>query len=619
VAHFVIDIERKASDLKQSEFETNVNDLAVQRVEIVSACLPGYPKYGASGYGHQMSLFESLGDDSTKRMSLENITMRWLPQFNSLSRGAVEYQFRPSSWDDYFSKVRGVREKVVDAFTNLRHVLANRGDAKLLDSRTWDESTRSLSGEFLLPKPAVDEWGFVAESNASKFGGGQRRKSSAISTLDPFNKAFNEYTRALGNFFSQAVQALVLAPNLRTAANKKARQAILDKGKEMGVHENSIRLSVLNGMDGCIALRRLQEVEQELQLRGRLGFEDGFAEKEIQEFVQTMRSWMSFCFPEQFTQASSKQKGAKRKKQTSRRRSKELKDCLEPTLNRVSQELKKLKKDGIDARVLSETVKWNGAPCLWIGFDVAHPLSSLLAIEILWKSLTIAFKPDRQKMARIKAIDWLWKKIVFVPLVQGRSLEKQALPNMSGVTNSRSDELESQLWRIFPKPIPDDAWDELALNAWEPQESWEMFDRFAAAYGALFHHVDHIADIFRCDVELDESGEEVLQNYLAVEQERASPFLQETFDACVAVLDLINDLDDEELLKRPNIVDCINILVEMKDAMIPKEGHNMTSTLTLDEIVEWRNRMKEALGLLGTARYLWVADSLGIAGFDNPA
>lgn len=617
VAHFVIDIERKASDLKQSEFETNVNDLAVQRVEIVSACLPGYPKYGASGYGHQMSLFESLGDDSTKRMPLENITMPWLPQFNSLSRGAVEYQFRPNSWDDYFSKVRKVREKVADAFTNLRHVLANRGDAKLLDSGVWDESKESLSGEFLLPKAAVDEWGFVAESNASKSGGGQRGQSSAISTLDPFNKAFNEYTRALGNFFSQAVQALVLAPNLRTAANQKARQAILDKAKEMGIHENSIRLSVLNGMDGCIALRRLQEVEQELQLGGRLGFDEGFAVKELQESVQTMRSWMSFCFPEQFTQAPSKRKGSKRKTQTSRRRSKELKDCLKPTLNRVSQELKKLKTEGIDARVLSETVKWNGDSCLWIGFDVEHPLSSLLAIELLWKSLTEAFKPDRQKMARIKAIDWLWKKIVFVPLVQGRSLEKQALPNMNGVTNSLSDELA--FWQTVPKDIPDDAWDELALNAWEPQESWEVFDRFAAAYGALFHHIDHIADISRCEVELDESGEEVLQNYLAIEQERASPFLQETFDACTAVLGLVNDIDDEELLERPNIVDCINILVEMKDAMIPKEGHNMTSTLTLDEIVQWRNRMKEALGLLGTARYLWIADSLGIAGFDAPA
>lgn len=546
VAHFVIDIERQASDLKQSEIETNVNDLAVQRVEIVSACLPGYPKYGASGYGHHMSLFESLGDDSTKRMPLENITMPWLPQFNSLSRGAVEYQFRPSSWDDYFSKVRGVREKVAEAFTNLRHVLANRGDAKLLDSGAWDESTLSLSGEFLLPKPAVDEWGFVAESNASKSGGGQRGRSSAISTLDPFNKAFNEYTRALGNFFSQAVQALVLASNLRTAANEKARQAILDKGKKMGVNENSIRLSVLNGMDGCIALRRLQEVEQELQLRGRLGFENGFAEKEIQEFVQTMHSWMSFCFPEQFTQASSKQKSSKQKKKTSRQRSKELKDCLKPTLNRVSQELKKLKRDGIDARVLNETVKWNGDPCLWISFDVEHPLSSLVAIELLWKSLTDAFKPDRQKIARIKAIDWLWKKIVFVPLVQVRSLEKQALPNMNGVTNPLSDELESQLWRSFPEPVPDDAWDNLALNAWDPQESWEIFDRFAAAYGGLFHHIDHIADISRCDVELDEEGEGVLQNYLAIERERASPFLQETFDACAAVLDLVNDLDNEE-------------------------------------------------------------------------
>lgn len=57
----------------------------------------------------------------------------------------------------------------------------------------------------------------------------------------------------------------------------------------------------------------------------------------------------------------------------------------------------------------------------------------------------------------------------------------------------------------------------------------------------------------------------------------------------------------------------------MQDAMIPKEGHRLTSTLTLDEIVEWRNRMKEALNLLGTARCLWIADSLGIAGFDHQA
>lgn len=127
VAHFVIDIERKASDLQGSELEASVNDLAVQRVEIVAACLPGYARYGAAGYGHQMSLFESLGDDSTKRMPIENIKMPWLPEFNALSRGAVEFEFRPDSWDDYFAMVRELREKVGNGFANLRQVLAKSG------------------------------------------------------------------------------------------------------------------------------------------------------------------------------------------------------------------------------------------------------------------------------------------------------------------------------------------------------------------------------------------------------------------------------------------------------------------------------------------------------------
>lgn len=213
-------------------------------------------------------------------------------------------------------------------------------------------------------------------------------------------------------------------------------------------------------------------------------------------------------------------------------------------------------------------------------------------------------------------MDWHWKRIILVPLVQGRSLERQALPNMNGVMHPLSDDLATQAWRLFPENIPEKAWDELGLAAWAPKDTWKVFDRFAGAYGALFHHVDHVADISRCEVKLDEYGEDVLRRYLAVEQERASPFLQETFDACAAVCNAISDLNDDDWVKRPNMVDCMRLVIGMKHAIYPKEEHNGESRLSLDEIVEWRNRMKEALSLLGTARYLWIADSLGHPGFD---
>ena len=56
VSHFAIDIDQKQSDLKREDEDTSVNDLSVQRVEIVGACLPGFARYGASGYGHQNEL-----------------------------------------------------------------------------------------------------------------------------------------------------------------------------------------------------------------------------------------------------------------------------------------------------------------------------------------------------------------------------------------------------------------------------------------------------------------------------------------------------------------------------------------------------------------------------------
>lgn len=107
------------------------------------------------------------------------------------------------------------------------------------------------------------------------------------------------------------------------------------------------------------------------------------------------------------------------------------------------------------------------------------------------------------------------------------------------------------------------------------------------------------------------------QNYLAVEQDRASPFLQETFDACAAVLHPIEDLNNDELAKRPNMLDCVKILVQMMGAIHPQKGRQGEHHMNLDEIVEWRNRMQEALSLLGIARYLWIADSLALQGFDG--
>ena len=130
-----------------------------------------------------------------------------------------------------------------------------------------------------------------------------------VTTLDPFNKAVNEYTRTVGNFMEQSIQALVLVPNLRSASNAAARKAVIGKAREVNIPENSVRLSVLNGMDACIAVRELHRIECLLSEDVKANdVGDSFRTSEQDEFVDTMCAWAVFCYPDQIlpkTRASS--------------------------------------------------------------------------------------------------------------------------------------------------------------------------------------------------------------------------------------------------------------------------------------------------------------------------
>ena len=562
-----------------------------------------------------MSFFTSLSDDSIKRIPIENIKLPWLPEFNSLSRGAVEYEHRPNTWGEYFIKVREIREKVVCVFNNLEQVLKNGGDVMLLDSVGWDECEKYLSGEFLLPKCAVDEWGFLTESRMAHLEGGVYTRFSSISTLDPFTKAFDEYTRTLSYFFSQALKALVLVPRLKTSVNEKSRRAILNMGEKIGVNENLIHLSVVNAIDACIALRVLQYTERGLLLRDRLGLDDSFAQNELDQFTETVRSWMFFCYPNQVLPNTAKQ-AQRKKKNTIGWRPKQLRDFLRSTENRLSQELKKLKNRGIDAKVLNELFPWNDEPCLWISFDTSHPLGSLIAVETVWRALVEAFRPDRDKIVRMKTIDYLWSKIVLVPLVQGRSLNREAYANMKSASYPFDEAPAKQLWRFVPEEIPKLAWDQLGVSEWTHPERKKVLDDFTTAYEITFQHLDHMADFTRCKVALDDDGKRILLEYLQRAAERVEPILKETLDTFSELLKHFPEFNEKLIEDRPNISNCLRLVLEIKDAFLPSKDFDSKCTLIIDAIEDWRNRLKDGLNLLGEARALWMADYFGITGFD---
>ena len=410
---------------------------------------------------------------------------------------------------------------------------------------------------------------------------------------------------------------MALVPHLNSATTESARRSILAKGVKLGITEHTIRLSVVNGMDAGVAVRQLHGTEEALLQHGRTEFDSQFAATECETIHSMMVTWAMFCFPEQITPNTLTQTKQKLRAKD-RRQNVEMRDSLRATMNRIDQSIKKLKQDGIIARILTEDVCWNEALALWISFDTSHPFGSFIAVEKLWFALVEAFRPDRDKIVRLKAIDWFWEKIVLLPLVQGRSIDRQAHSNMKGASYPLDENLEKQLWRFGLEKIPDAAWSELNISVWAHQSSWEVFDRFAASYSALFHHIDHVADFTRCKVDLDQLGTRILQQYLRVESKRAEPFFQETLDSCAALCTQFPELDDSVVSARPNIADCMRMIVRMRQCMMPTQDFCDSVNLSLNAMVDWRNRLKDGLQLLVGARALWIADSLGLDGFNYP-
>lgn len=631
VAHYAIDLDRQSTALRgrgnaSGSAEATIHDVTIERVELLSNLFAGKKRYGAVGYGHRMSLVAMPWDDADKPGVLaENLHAAWAPRFNALARGYVELRFRPESWADYFRLLQSIRESVLGVLDDLQQAILSlkksppSNGAVLLQNPTgWDECRRNLNGQFLLPKVAVDEWGFITESSSGKAADSRSQRYSGLHRFTPVLKAVGEYTRTVGNFMSHALECMVLVPHLRSAQSQSARNNLLATASKLGIRENSIRLSIVNGVDSCAAIEELQRAKRAVFGDEELpGADLKFPEREHRQFVSTITVWCMFVDGQRRTETREKANKKMRPRRGKLQKAIGIVDPLVQTKNRLKNSLQALRKNGIKAQILSETVPWNGMPALWISCDTNHPLATTNAIETMWHQLVGAFAPDRDKIVRVKAIDLLWSAIVLVPLVGGKSLERQALPHFKAVTHSEPPDLEQSPWRLFPEAIPDDVWPGLSLEHWEVQPSWAQFDRFAAAYGLLFHHVDHMADFNRLPEDLDELGLSLLQSYLNHETTRAQPLLQEVFDTCADVLSKFPEVDDEVIETRPNICLCMQFLVEMKDAIMPTPDFHEQAKLSIDEVVDWRDRLILGMQQLGVARYLWIADSLGFHAWDG--
>ena len=612
---YVVDLDHGASRVRQNNEKATINSLSVERVEILSRCFPGKSRYATKGVGNTGKLVFVGVDESVKSMPPENIPKLFLPRFNALGRGIIELVQRPQTWDEYFDALTHLRTNVISVmeqcYSACKSASANRHG--ISDVAAWMACGKQLGLPMLLPVSAVDEWGFASETKPESDSLPTSHLFAGPTRLKRLLKAVHEYRRTTRNFLDQSYQSLMLVPPLAAADDARQREMVLKKAKELGLQPDSVRISVFNGIDACMAI---QDLHSEIAIfREADVAEAAFSDRESKEFHRTILQWLQFSHPDEINLASkgnrSKGRPKKGKRKTVNAAPESISDLLRPSRNRIRQELQRLKPLGITAVIHSDSIPWEAESALWITCDTPRPLESLAAIGHVWEALRAALLPDAGKVVRPAAMNLLWEKIVVVPMVSGRSLDRHAYPFFKFAMHWDAEYLKGRQWALMPHQIPDEVWNNLCLSEWNVQND-DHLARLGFAYGNLLIHIEHLADLDRCE-SVDELGGEILQQYINVEVQRLSPAFQELLDSLTKSLNCFDELHSTTTSESSTTAEYRSLMLGMRDAVFPIKGYSMKASLTLEQIVDWRGRLIEGTTRLGVARMLWHTHKLGLA------
>ncbi len=386
-------------------------------------------------------------------------------------------------------------------------------------------------------------------------------------------------------------------------------------------------MSCVNGLAACAALDKLCVAHESIRFDGAWASGVSSPKADLEQAESAIWRWLQFCYPEESTTGrtanarrgnSRKRSPRSRKKNRSRRvapttvrKGSSLRDCLAATKRRVSTELGKLVSSGIHAKIHNDTTRWRTEPSLWITFSVSHPLKVYAAAEKLWAALRAAFLPDQGKLVRTSVLDYLWSKIVAVPLVDGRSLCREAYANYKWAAQGG----DQAWWQQMPEEIPFESWAELGVPEWKENATRGPFGDFRSAYLAAFGYIDHIEDFNRCVERLDEDGEAVLLDHIKSSMSAAGEKLVEASIHCDAAIDALKSHRDGTTIQESDANVSLLLLQELRYILDPASHSATDGNLSMDELSTWRDELAEGVRVLENVRSRWTAHFLGLPSF----
>jgi len=622
-SHFVIEMYQSdalqpGNNQKHQEAEKRLIDYAMQRLELLRGLFPNREAYACRGYGQKIWANELPFnyDDTEKNIPRSNLPIQWLVSVNSTCNTLAEQIFRPNTWEDFTNLVFGIRQAVVTSLQELKkgleaHLRKQKTVeifGKFVNSKAWEQCQQMLHKPPLLPRCAFDQWGFVTDRTTqalenSRLGADNRsqerlalrsNKGLALEKYSGFSKAFMDYTNLLFHFLDRASPVMVLNPHLRDRKNFKAKEI-----SNQSDIKQTIRASIGNLGD---VLKILPKFQKEFRLLLSKFIDpqklDALERQENDTLSDVWSLWYFFAL------------------HPTRRLQNAQQECKEELNNKTKRVIKTLKKElraisseELQVNISSEILSWEKEPALCLTIDGKNSLDVYNSIDRVINLVREALNSIENIELRRYTLESTWSNVAIVPLVKGKSLNATAWSFPLLILLFEENQLG--WWNFVPKPIPQDTLHELRITTWTLPRL-EVPNKLLASVTQLSLFASHVRDFERIEnlLELDEQGKEQLQQYVQHLSISISKAFQSALDAMAEMAEYFDKLPPIKQASRLNLLSAVQLLIELRDWIMPKTDFQERIRMGLEEIVHWANRLGTAQQYTFLIYLSWASDVL---------
>ncbi len=591
-SHFILPLEEDETD-QENQGENRFHSKAIEHVELLARLIPDCTGYGCQGYGHQLLDFDIPDDTQKTAIDSRLLTPSWVTQVNKTARILVNSLFRPATWQDYCKEILEIRIEVADCLEVLCGHLTKHFRSKrviktlgsLPDTPLWRQCSHRIANVPKLPLEALDKFGYAEEGENNQTQNDslpvvQRRSVIAehLRHYQNYLQKKNKFCTALSNYLHQAPPFIIAHSWRGKAKTAKNHQRINQVIQDSGLNLDSPLLSIQNLADAVLIVPQFQRLYYQ-HFTGLSGKVD-LIELEQREHAIIHKLWCLWFF---FITKPSHRWTLPVKttsKQFEQRKLAQLKKIENALMKASTPELQFL---------LLGAYPYENEPALWITVNGENPFDVYSQVEPLFELISESIGEISLHSIDHYAIEFQWQHIVIVPLCKDKLLESHAwiLPFYKFITGMNRDGKLSNL-QLIPREIQPQALRNMGIDLWRSEllQEARAFIRSVGALHLCLKHMIQVGD----PLDLDETGESIVQSYYDELNQRISDNLQTAMNSC-SILSALHDRVIEKHAKSPAndyLLAAMEHLDKIYTKLIPDELDSGKANLSLPELKKWQ-------------------------------